>query len=224
LIISRVYVNWYEPATDWLAFWVIISLVLGATLICRTIARRRFWTRPLQPAIIIWFLITAQCLHVAPRLVTADPGKRESREAPPASLTLADGRIVNLTDLKGRVVLLDFWATWCPPCRASFPAVDQLGSDFSAAGLVVVGISADQDADAWHRYLSGHQSVNLHALDKTNELATRFGGFAKPTFILVDRRGRIRWRLTGWRPLSYQVLRREIAALPKETGEARRGI
>jgi len=66
--------------------------------------------------------------------------------------------------------------------------------------------------------------VSVQVLDKNNELAESFEGIAKPTFILLDARGRIRWKFIGWRPLTYRTLRREIIALLKETGKKEHGI
>ena len=217
------YVNWSDPATGWVVLWTVLTLALATILIRRMIARQNIWTWPVKVGIVVGALTTAQCLRVAPRLFAVD-ATPEGRDAPLAFLSLPDGQVLNLKDLRGHVVLLDFWATWCAPCRASFPAMDQLSSDFAAAGLIVAGISADQDLDAWRQYLRDHRTASVQVLDKNNELAESFEGIAKPTFILLDARGRIRWRLVGWRPLTYRKLRREIVALLQETGNKGRGI
>jgi len=102
--------------------------------------------------------------------------------------------------------------------------MDRLSSDFAAAGLIVAGISADHDSNLWRQYLRDHRTVSVQVLDKNNELAESFDGMAKPTFILLDARGRIRWKLVGWRPLTYRTLRREIVALLQEAGDKGHGI
>ena len=217
------YVNWSDPATGWIVLWTVLTLAVATILIRRVIARRNIWTWPVNVGIVVCTLNGVQCLRVAPRLfeVNATP---EGREAPLAFLSLPDGQVLNLQDLRGHVVLLDFWATWCAPCRASFPAMDRLSSDFAAAGLIVAGISADHDSNLWRQYLRDHRTVSVQVLDKNNELAESFDGMAKPTFILLDARGRIRWKLVGWRPLTYRTLRREIVALLQEAGDKGHGI
>ncbi len=117
------------------------------------------------------------------------------------------------------VVLLDFWATWCAPCRASGPTLADLAGRFGSNDVAVVGISADEDEQAWRRYIGVHAVRRLEVRDGGGEVADRFNVNGRPTFVLLDREGRVRWKQTGWTLFSYLVLRYRVGKLITEPGE-----
>ena len=117
--------------------------------------------------------------------------------APDLRLTARDGRPFALADLKGKVVLVDFWASWCGPCRKSFPALDSLAAEGQARGLEVVGISLDETPEAVTRFLAETPVRFTIALDPSGGAAQAFQVEAMPTSFLLDRDGRVVARFEG---------------------------
>jgi thiol-disulfide isomerase/thioredoxin len=107
-----------------------------------------------------------------------------------------DGREVRLVDLRGRLVLLDFWASWCAPCRKDLPKLKELQEQYAEKGLVIIGISLDKNRDALTRYLDSKQVGWLQIWAETgrsDELVRQYCGFGLPTYYLIDRDGMIRY-------------------------------
>jgi thiol-disulfide isomerase/thioredoxin len=118
----------------------------------------------------------------------------------------------------GKVLLVDFWASWCAPCRQSFPAYGRINSEFASKGLVIVAISVDQgraDYDSFVRALAPSFYVTL---DKDQRLVSEVHIPAMPTSYLIDRTGRVRFIHTGFRGGETEdALKLEIESLTSET-------
>lgn len=129
----------------------------------------------------------------------------ERKALPPAMLQAYSPAYKNLntSSLKGRVVVIHFWATWCPPCRAEFPKFARYaGESHGDEGIVVVPVSVDLTKLVVRSYLGGIKEKFPVYMD-TGGLAKKIGIRAIPTSILVDRQGRIAWRHKGasnWSP------------------------
>ncbi len=112
-----------------------------------------------------------------------------------------DGREVSLSGYKGRVVLLNFFATWCPPCREEIPDLIQLQNELGPKGLTVAAISLDTTPPAEVREFADGMKMNyqvLYAGKKSDEVVAAVGGFQGiPTTCLLDREGRLVKRITG---------------------------
>jgi thiol-disulfide isomerase/thioredoxin/outer membrane lipoprotein-sorting protein len=117
-------------------------------------------------------------------------------EAPDFTLNDLSGKPVKLTDLRGKVVLLDFWATWCGPCRYDMPIVDQIYRDRAGDGLVVYGVNSEEVQRA-QGYLDGNHLSFPTLYDAGMDVARLFRVRAIPTFVVVDRQGRISSYLQG---------------------------
>ena len=125
---------------------------------------------------------------------------RRAREpyAPDFSFTTSGGEYISLEDLQGKVVLLDFWGTWCPPCVASVPALRDLYKKFSKqAPFLIIGVSSDSDEDKWRGFTTEHQMVWPQYLDRDRRVQRLFGVRAFPTYVLLDHEGIVRFRVTG---------------------------
>lgn len=128
------------------------------------------------------------------------PAFAAAESSPPAyqfSLDAVDGSKVELAALKGKVVFLDFWAGWCPPCRASLPAIKRLHEKYTGRkDFVVVGINMENMATA-KKYAEekGLKYINAVGDDIT---ARRYGVRGIPTFILIDKKGEIAKRWVGF--------------------------
>jgi thiol-disulfide isomerase/thioredoxin len=106
-----------------------------------------------------------------------------------------DGKDVDLTKMRGKVVLVDFWATWCAPCRAEVPNVVAAYKKYQAKGFEVVGISLDEDKDAMLAYLKEQGMTWPQHFDGKgwqNEVGSKYGIQSIPAMWLVDKKGMIR--------------------------------
>jgi thiol-disulfide isomerase/thioredoxin len=104
-----------------------------------------------------------------------------------------DGQAFDLASLKGKVVLVDFWATWCGPCRAEFPNIMTAYDRYSDKGFEVVGISLDQDREALDQYLAEKEVpwITLHENEGQHSAAIEYGVNAIPFMVLIDREGKV---------------------------------
>lgn len=120
--------------------------------------------------------------------------------APDVQLKTLDGQAVHLSDLHGQIVLLNFWATWCGPCRSEIPVFNQLQRDFEARGLKVVGVSTVEtnDTPEMIRDFQKDFKQDYTLLLGGDDVTTKFGnGPGLPVTIVIDRQGRIRQKIVG---------------------------
>jgi len=104
---------------------------------------------------------------------------------------------VSLSDFKGKVVLINFWATWCIPCREEMPSLNRLFNRFKKRGFVVLGISINSPKRSVEAFLK-EVPVDFHILlDRSSKVSRDYRVFAYPTTFLIDRRGRLRERFIG---------------------------
>ena len=128
----------------------------------------------------------------------ADPRRAREPYAPDFSFTTLEDGQVSLASLHGKVALLDFWGSWCPPCRASIPTVAALQKDFAKKGVEIVGISSDSDANAWRKFVAANRMVWPEYLDSDNRVQSAFQIDSFPTYIVLDRNGVIQFRHSGF--------------------------
>lgn len=119
-------------------------------------------------------------------------------KAPAWTLKDVNGQAVSSTDFKGKVVVLDFWATWCPPCRSEIPGYVKLQKKYADKGLVIVGVSLDQQGPPVVKAFMKNQGVDYTIVMGDDDITQAFGGVeAIPTTFLIDRDGNIRHRKVG---------------------------
>jgi thiol-disulfide isomerase/thioredoxin len=108
------------------------------------------------------------------------------------------GKPVSSEDLKGKVVVVDFWATWCPPCREEIPGYIELQKTYAAQGVVIVGISLDQGGPEVVKPFAAKYGINYPLVMGDEAVVAAFGGVEGiPTTFLIDRSGQIRDRKVG---------------------------
>jgi cytochrome c-type biogenesis protein len=119
--------------------------------------------------------------------------------APQVPFQKLGGETFTLGELRGNVVLLNFWATWCIPCREEIPVLNAMQRDLAGQGLRIVGASLEDSAAAVQEYEKDVAKFEYQVVVGGNEAKGQFGGMALPTTYLIDRDGRIRQKITGAR-------------------------
>jgi thiol-disulfide isomerase/thioredoxin len=121
------------------------------------------------------------------------------KPAPTWKLQTIDGRAVGSAELSGKVQMINFWATWCPPCAAEIPGLIQLQSKFEKDGLVIVGVSVDEGGVDLVKQFVADKKINYPVALVQPGLAEGFGNFEGiPTTFVVDRKGMIRLMHQGY--------------------------
>ena len=132
------------------------------------------------------------------RKMIENPRRAREPFAPDFSITTAEGEYISLDDLKGKVVLLDFWGTWCPPCVASVPSLRDLNKKYSKHdAFIMLGISSDGDEDKWRNFVAKEKMVWPQFLDSERKVQRAFAVNRFPTYIVLDHEGVIRFRTSG---------------------------
>jgi len=112
-------------------------------------------------------------------------------------LTLADGQATALSKFQGKVVVLNFWATWCPPCVEETPALIQLNQRIASRNGVVLGVSVDEDEAAYRAFLQQHGINYPTSRDASKKSALDYGTSMYPETYVIDRRGKILRKIIG---------------------------
>jgi cytochrome c biogenesis protein CcmG, thiol:disulfide interchange protein DsbE len=107
------------------------------------------------------------------------------------------GRTVALHDLKGKVVVLNFWATWCPPCVDEMPSLVQMQSRLQDRGVTVLAVSVDVDENAYRKFLRDHGIDLLAVRDPNQKSNALYGSFKFPETYIIDREGKVRRKFIG---------------------------
>lgn len=135
--------------------------------------------------------------------------------APEIGLSDLAGRGVQISKLRGKVVLVDFWASWCAPCRQELPQLEQLYKKYRARGFEVLAINQDQSIEGARRFL-GSVPLSFRVVhDRAKTVANRYGPSKMPSSFLVDRKGIIRYVHAGFRSGDQATLERHILSLLK---------
>ncbi len=110
---------------------------------------------------------------------------------------ILDGKPIHLSDLRGKVVVLNFWASWCPPCVEETPSLNQMQARIAPMGGMVLGIDMDEDAEAYKRFVQNNQISFPTYRDETLKLAGQYGTIMFPETYIIDRQGRIARKIVG---------------------------
>lgn len=147
-------------------------------------------------------------------------GQGIGAKAPSFSLKATDGKTISLSDFKGKIVIVDFWATWCPPCRKGIPDLIQLQKDYNGK-VQVIGISVDTDSkDQVPGFIKSY-GINYPILYSSNEVVKAFGGIeAIPTAFVIDKNGVIADKHVGLVPKT--IYSEKIESLLKTAPKAKK--
>lgn len=180
------------------------------------------WRRWLTPANVITLLVV---LWLGPRflphlgaLVGIESGDHQH---PSFAVTTLGGDPVSDSTLQGRVVLVNFWATWCLPCRAEMPLLQAMADRHRGAGLTVLGLSVDRAGPEVVGTFLRERNITYPVAIVGREAETAFGGVqGYPTSVLLDRAGRVRYKVLG--PLAMASLEPAVRRLLRDTVTAPR--
>ena len=142
------------------------------------------------------------------RAATVDPFDVEMRDA--------GGRRLRLADFKGKIMLVDLWASWCADCRISFPALDALSREYRPRGVEIVAVNLDQRHKDAAAFLALQPHEMLVAFDPRARILEAFGAPGIPSSYLIDRQGTVRYRHSGYTAATEARYRQQLDLLLAE--------
>lgn len=128
-------------------------------------------------------------VSAAPAFAQVDVGD----EINPSFKTI-DGQVADAKVLKGKILVIDFWATWCPPCMAAVPHMVKLNEEYADKGVVIIGISADQSIDPLKKAIVQHKMDWVHVFDQSGQVCAQFGVNSFPTVFIVGPDSKVLWK------------------------------
>ena len=132
------------------------------------------------------------------RKFIANPIRAREPFAPDFNFVTKENQRMNNATLRGKVVLLDFWGTWCPPCRESVPTIKNVKKKFAGKEFELIGISSDDDEDVWRTFVESKQMDWHEYIDLSGDVLQAFNIDSFPTYVVVDKDGVIRYRQSGY--------------------------
>jgi thiol-disulfide isomerase/thioredoxin len=178
--------------------------------------QRFFGKDRLMAAVTASALLLGSTLLVVPNESFAGPATALSGKAPAFTLPSSTGASDSLANHKGEVVMLNFWASWCEPCRTEFPLLDGLYKKYKKLGFTVLAVNIEPDAKAAQGFLKNMPVSFPVLLDAKNSVSESYKVDAMPTTVLVDRAGNMRFLHRGYQPGYEAEYEKNIRALLRE--------
>ena len=150
--------------------------------------------RPSQHGAKLLALATLLCLTVAAVASTA------TRPAPDFTLPVRDGGQISLAELEGQVVMINFWASWCGPCRQEFPLLEQMHQRYESLGFTILGVNVEENTADAERWLAETDVSFPILFDRENTVSALYDVQAMPSTVFVDRTGQVRYLHRGYKP------------------------
>lgn len=139
-----------------------------------------------------------------------------NKPAPDFTLKGIDGKNLKLSELAGNVIFLNFWASWCAPCREEMPLLDALHKKYQALGFMVLGVNVEEQTDLARSYISRRPVDFPILLDPTNQVSKSYKVVAMPTSVLIDRNGNMRYLHHGYKAGDEQKYTKMVKKLIRE--------
>ena len=172
----------------------------------------------MKRSFLAWFLIFSLCTGSVFLLSHCSKGEKEpaSGLAPDFTLKSFDGQEITLSQLKGKVVLLDFWATWCGPCKESIPHLIQLYKNYRERGFELVGMNVDKgDGQVVRRFIMS-MDIPYPVVTAPEDVVRSYRVTGITAAFLIDKDGKIRERMVGFSGAIAQQLNTKVADLTSE--------
>ena len=164
------------------------------------------WLLPLAAVPILWLLYWA-----LGRDTYVLPSPMAGREAPEFQLVSLDGDTISLADLRGRVVILNFWASWCIPCRTEHPVLVQTERTWDDSEVVLLGLVYQDSRANAERFLAQYGGDWTHVLDPSQRTAIDYGVYGVPETFFIGRDGQIAHKKVG--PVTWDLVRYQVDSL-----------
>lgn len=132
------------------------------------------------------------------------------------TLKSRDGKNVRLADLRGQVVMLNFWASWCGPCRQEMPLLDELAKRYGRAGFTLLGVNVEQDIGDAEKFLADTPVSFPILWDPQSQVSKLYDVDAMPSSIMIDRDGKVRYLHRGYKPGLENEYKKQIKELIRE--------
>jgi len=136
-------------------------------------------------------------MRVRARHFAENPALSMQKMAPAFEVTALDGTRFNLDNMGGRVVLIDFWATWCGPCNEELPHLQKIAREFAGQPLVILSVSWDRDETKWKEFITKHEMTWVQFRDADHKLTERFGVPSIPHYFTIDSDGVLTGAMLG---------------------------
>ncbi|MEP6485173.1 MAG: TlpA disulfide reductase family protein [Rudaea sp.] len=161
-------------------------------------------------------LVAGFCLAVTMTAQAVELGAA----APGFTASTFDNKPVSLADFRGKVVFVDFWASWCSPCRQSLPMYDKLAGEFPTSDFAVIAVNVDEEVTDGKKFLTEHPVKYITLQNPQGDIPKAFGLSGMPSSYLIDRDGKIRQRYVGFEPTDISALKNEITRLIGKPADA----
>jgi len=155
----------------------------------------------------------------AARSLIDNPRRAREAYAPDFSFTTSDQTYISLDDLRGKVVVLDFWGTWCPPCVNAVPDLVRLAKKFAADPVVMISVSSDSDEAKWQDFIGRNAMTWPQYLDRTRAVQRAYGVNVFPSYVVIDHEGIFKDRVIGGANTAdlQDAIKRSLKALAAAT-------
>jgi thiol-disulfide isomerase/thioredoxin len=161
------------------------------------------------PRLLMACLVSLMCLSLANAAAVKGP-------APNFTLKSMSGKNLKLSEMTGNVVLINFWASWCGPCREEMPLLNALHKKYAPLGFTVLGVNVEEQLDGARGFLSNVPVDFPILLDNTNKVSKQYKVVAMPTTVVVDRDGNMRYLHEGYKPGDEKKYRQMVKKLVRE--------
>lgn len=205
-----------DPYMILIIAWLAVTLVA----IIRTVARAALGHSKIPGRVLgtTWIVLAVLVVGMTAWVYSKQGfGTTNLGKTPDFSATTLDSGTLSSQNLRGRVVLLEFWATWCAPCIATMSSMHGLERKFSGQPFVLLGVSLDENPDLWRSFVAKNKMTWPQYLDQSHDLQTKFQVQGPPAYILIDGNGDIRFRQLGWVPTTPLQLSSEISKALRST-------
>jgi cytochrome c biogenesis protein CcmG, thiol:disulfide interchange protein DsbE len=162
-----------------------------------------------------WLVLGVAALS-AVSFAKQSPTALRGKKMPAFEMTTFAGKKLSSASLKGKAVILDFWATWCGPCKAASPSMQKLHEKYASKGLVVIGVNMGETDNGKQAALYPKQHKYTYTFTKNNDkLADKIGVTGIPLFIFIDRKGNVSQVMTGYSPSADATFEKYAQAILK---------